>query len=520
MLLTALSTSSPSLPYEAKAQSYLPHQPILIFHNTGFTQCNCTSGGDGTGDHPYIIQGWEITNFTATGQAGIHVMSTSAHFIIRNNYIHPASQVLESSGILFETVANGIVDNNRVTHTTYGVWVSASTGNRVENNYVTGNKNGIYLTSSSGNNITDNKASDTMDPSAGYGIWVTSSSSHNRVKGNNASNNFFGFFVSGASNYNVLERNTVANNSQYGFYTFLASNNIYRNNTVLGNQFGMIFYASSNHTAIDNTFIGNNFGMGLEVGGAPSNVNNTFTRNKILYSSRFGAYITDGTRNIIYNNYFLRNPVAAFDDTMQNAWNTTKTVGPNIVGGPFLGGNYYSDYTSSDRNGDGIWDQPYKISGGNNYDWLPLVASSGGTLHDIVVDSLIVTPQTLHTGQIVTITVPVSNQGTVPENFTVKAFHNNTLIGDQKILNLRALASTSVTFQWAETTIPSVSFIKANATAVPGEVDIANNNSPPITVTIVLDQPPVASFTVSTANPVISQQVSQTLPAAPTPTEM
>ncbi len=60
-----------------------------------------------------------------------------------------------------------------------------------------------------------------------------------------------------------------------------------------------------------------------------------------------------------------------------NIWNTTKIAGANIVGGPFIGGNYYATLngtgwseTHADR-GDGFVAEPYLFDA-TNTDYLPL----------------------------------------------------------------------------------------------------------------------------------------------------
>src|SRR5690606_29960220 len=63
-----------------------------------------------------------------------------------------------------------------------------------------------------------------------------------------------------------------------------------------------------------------------------------------------------------------------------NAWNITKTAGINIVGGPFIAGNFWAkpdgtgfSQTATDGDGDGIADTAYKLPGNEYSDFLPLV---------------------------------------------------------------------------------------------------------------------------------------------------
>jgi len=81
--------------------------------------------------------------------------------------------------------------------------------------------------------------------------------------------------------------------------------------------------------------------------------------------------LSGSSGNTIYNNY-IDNTKNVYDEGT-NVWNIAKTPGTNIMGGPYLGGNYFSDYQGKDADGDGIGDTPYEIPGGANRDSLPLV---------------------------------------------------------------------------------------------------------------------------------------------------
>lgn len=179
-----------------------------------------------------------------------------------------------------------------------------------------------------------------------------------------------GFYVTGSSNSypnagisvlynnNFIVNNTAENNFK-GIY--LAANN----NTIAGNNISFnrntnisdgIYGGSDNNTIMNNVIIGN-WDEGIQIGGN----NNVFIGNTIASNSNAGIELSGSF--IFYHNNIINNTIYQSEDSNQS-WNFNRE------------GNYWSDYTGSDTNGDGIGDTPYYIQGGSK-DNYPFMKQNG-----------------------------------------------------------------------------------------------------------------------------------------------
>jgi parallel beta-helix repeat protein len=194
------------------------------------------------------------------------------------------------------------------------------------------------------------------------GFYVISEG--NNISDNNIINNLRmnGIFLAGAS-YNTISGNLIENNRFHGIRMEYASHNIILNNVIVNNRgYGIYLNEVQDTTIVGNT-VRQSFFDGLMLGGYCVN-------------------------NIIHHNNFIDNPGNAYDVT-GNIWDDGSS------------GNYWSDYTGSDSDGDGIGDTPYLIPGNVSQDRFPLMEPFEN--HAIDVDI------TISGG--IGLTVSVRNQG-------------------------------------------------------------------------------------------------------------
>jgi parallel beta-helix repeat protein len=238
---------------------------------------------------------------------------------------------------------NITVENLNLSNTTIGVELSETNNTAISGNNITvNNYGGIVLGSSynnsvSGNNITNNIANNINKQ---YGILLVSSSS------------------------NGVSRNNIASNA-WGIYLDSSSNNSVNGNNIANNWDGIgLFYSSNNNNASGNNITNNGAGIWLD-----SSYNNSVSGNNITASAHDGIVLVSSSNNTIYHTDFINNAPAGSQVYSLDSTNVWDNGYPS-------GGNYWSNYPGTDRDGDGIGDTPYVIDA-NNTDRYPLMASYG-----------------------------------------------------------------------------------------------------------------------------------------------
>ena len=316
-------------------------------------------------DHLFYVtaDNVNISGFTVKGEnyqkiAGIYLIGADHCNISKNNISN------NGYGLQLRSSTNNILANNNVSlSTNHGIYIVDSSNNSLVHNYAfSSNEYGIYL-SNSFNNL---MAGNTILSNGKDGVHLVDSF-NNTLSDNNISESIKGIYLE-TSFSNTLTNNKAFLNMEHGIYLEVSSNNILTNNNASENMNGIYILNSPSNTLTGNTLL-SNIEIGINLRFSSSN---TLTSNTVL-NNRYGMYLYSCNDNLMYNNYF-NNTNNAWDDGNNN-WNIEIiTLGPNIIDGPYIGGNYWHDYDGLDVDADGLGDSlvPYTssgniISGGDNF---------------------------------------------------------------------------------------------------------------------------------------------------------
>lgn len=263
---------------------------------------------------------------------------------ISYNEIHGGVYINTNDGYKGE---NSVIGNN-ITGPSKVVELGTTGHNSIRDNHISGGLYGIYLAMGArANSIANNVITGTSEA----GVYMEHSNSDNHINENAVSGAKYGIYF-GFSSYNSVAWRNNATNNQYGIYIASAAGSnirIYENN-LSNNDYGLFTGRYDEQNKIYSNHITNNAAAGLQI---------------------------QSDNNQIYDNYFdnLVNVIALHINgtPTNNTWYKTPDyhIITNILGGPKQGGNYWSDYSGADSNGDGFGESPY--TNGPVNDLYPLV---------------------------------------------------------------------------------------------------------------------------------------------------
>jgi parallel beta-helix repeat protein len=207
------------------------------------------------------------------------------------------------------------------------------------------------------------------------GIKVDHSWNFTIMNNMHKNNNEWGIFLTNSNNSRIIN-NSVSDNLMVGIRVAEGSRNEVINNTARKNG-GLSFnrnagiFIESPYTLVSGNVVYENYN-GIVLYG--ENGNYAIVKDNIVYNNQKFQLNSSSMNCLIYNNIFNASTgQGVVYDSGSNYWNTSYDCsGTNIIGGQCIGGNYYSDYSGTDSNGDGIGESIYSILGGSNIDFLPL----------------------------------------------------------------------------------------------------------------------------------------------------
>ncbi|MDZ4754551.1 MAG: NosD domain-containing protein [Phycisphaerae bacterium] len=332
-----------------------------------------------------INAGPTLPNFTNLG-GGLY-MRTVSGAVITNNVMRN-----QENGIDLYSVTNSTISGNDGSFNTgWGLHLNASTGNDINGNVFDhctrpglGDSAGVLLVNGSHNNqIIKNSFR-----FSGDGFFIGNEhgcpSNNNLVQGNDGSAAGANAFEATFSSGNQFIDN-IANGSNYGFWLgYSHSGNVIKGNEIRANNTNGIEIEHGQNNIIEDNLIANNGGKGIVLrtdGSAPfppaqfpclalpnqaASTGYTIRDNVIKQNFGLGIELINTTDSVIVNNLIGANAGGdAKSSGAGNTWAIVPVAGVNIVGGPMLGGNYWSGYAGADLDADGLGDTlvPYTNGG-------------------------------------------------------------------------------------------------------------------------------------------------------------
>ncbi len=344
--------------------TYNVREPIEIIGDENFTVLNGISGGNGSKENPYVIEGWEIDGY-GWGNC-ISLINTSKHVVVRDSncygafgsigghnrnagvYLYNATMVdvfnmtLNGSDFGVYTIGanNSFVRNSDLSSNAMGGYILSSEFVTLENSTFDQCNAGLYLSYSTDCTVRNNSISNNdEEPGTGYwghGLIIAYSSHRATAIDNNCNyNDEEGILVYDFCSDVSLINNTANSNREDGIW-LEGSNNIFlsSNTASLNGDDGISVRYGNGGSIIDSTCWDNtDDGISIEYHGSLSDLSN----NSCMINGDIGIFIID----------------TSVQRMSQNDLSYNADKGLNCIGTGYE--DVYIDNTTCNWNNDGLY---------------------------------------------------------------------------------------------------------------------------------------------------------------------
>jgi parallel beta-helix repeat protein len=290
---------------------------------------------------------WAVGN----ASAGDTILVASGLYYEHISINKPLSLIGEDKAI---TIINGGGDGNIIE-----IWSDNVT---VQGFTIQNGTQGIFIEGASYANISSNLIKNTSYAA----IRINDYSNNNTILNNVVKeNDFIGIYVYWYSDNNTISHNYISNND-VGIEIGVSSGNIISDNVIENSVWEgiLLFGVCKNNIIYNNSILLNDYGISLEGQGPTQEYQPTgnLVYDNIVTNNDINIVMSQSSNNIIYHNSFIKKPYynQVSSENSINEWDNG------------IEGNFWSDYSGVDLNGDCIGDTSYIIDE-NNTDRYPLI---------------------------------------------------------------------------------------------------------------------------------------------------